>query len=404
MRNKKISDMILKKSSKYLRISVALFLMSLVMLASFLVMMANQYFQVRKDFLKNHNTHMIEVSLHENSKRFDPLDFSDLDKIKSLIEKKYPDQKIQGFNQYTVNFGIESDTGESLFLNSIDDSGIQYLGMDNMNDNCLYCDINTKAEDITLKIPNVDVSSGGWESKNISKLDFTSSASIPEKTPLNLYGKESNTYFVNYNTYKNIICTIFGIDWNNFVENYNDSNPYGVEAVSKVFIYVDNLKYVDKMADVISGAGYAVNYTFKAFDHFDGSMKNTFWIFMILTAFIIIITSINTVMSFNSYLKIQQKDMGILRHYGYDKNAVSKIYAHNVNKIFLIIISAVLAITLIMSFIFIDVNMIPISFPLICAIVLIPLIIVNRYIVYSLVRKYTSQSIIKLLKYSKEFE
>ena len=59
MNNKKISRMILRKSNQFLKISIAFFAFSLVLLSTFLTLFVNQYIQVERDFIDNDNTHIV---------------------------------------------------------------------------------------------------------------------------------------------------------------------------------------------------------------------------------------------------------------------------------------------------------------------------------------------------------
>ncbi len=59
---------------------------------------------------------------------------------------------------------------------------------------------------------------------------------------------------------------------------FDEDNPYGIQAINNIYVYVDNISDVEKTARTIDGVDYNTNYTFKAFDNFDASIKNTIMI------------------------------------------------------------------------------------------------------------------------------
>ena len=68
MNKQKISKIIAKKTSLYLKISMSLFVLSLVLLTTAVIFVQQQYMQLRKDFVDNSNTHIISVSRVQGDK------------------------------------------------------------------------------------------------------------------------------------------------------------------------------------------------------------------------------------------------------------------------------------------------------------------------------------------------
>lgn len=103
-----ISRLILKKSNSYLRISILLFIFSLVLIASSAVYFINQYLQVDKDFLSNDNTHIIEITTSQgNAMHAQPLKYEDETTIREEIEKSTPIQAIRSLRSISLTSGFK---------------------------------------------------------------------------------------------------------------------------------------------------------------------------------------------------------------------------------------------------------------------------------------------------------
>jgi len=397
-----VSKLILKKSSKFLKVSIFLFAFSLILISTFLALFFNQYLQVKKDFIDNSNTHIIEVTLAENKDYVKELNFSDLSKITNAISTQSPDVGFIGINEYQLNFGIEDDKGNIYFLYAIDDAGAKFLGWEELKQNCLYSS-DLKEDYIFLNIPIISIDGGGLSSSKTEPIEFSVEDNVPLKNPFSIYESPSAQTYISFDTYKSLIEKSYSISWDDFVTEYDNNNYFGIQAVYKIFIYVDNIQDVEDVASIIVNEGYSTNFTFKSFDNFDKSIGNTLLISVLLLIIVFVVTSANILLSFNSYLKIQQKDMGILKHYGYTSSDIRKIYAKNINRIFSSMAIFITIFILIVTLIFIKAHFFS-YFLIIATAVLIPLYAVNRIITFCIIRKYSEQNILDLIKTNKEFE
>lgn len=329
MNYKKISKMILKKSNKYLKISVALFAFSLIFLSTFLIMFINQYMQVKRDFIDNDNTHIIEVSYEEHQNNVCELKFSDLEDMDIEIKANFKDLQYDIVKEYQLNFGIEDENHNTMFIYGLSDNASKFLnGVELKNDNIYQNTANV--EYIILKIPIIFADKNGLTSNDIVSYQLKNNSIDLKNTIFNSYKEQKDRAFVNFETYKKIIEQAYNINWDDFEHQFDIKNIFGIQAIHKVFIHINDLNQVEKIATIIDNMGFATNYTFKSFDNFSESMNNTVFIFIILVFTILAITIIYMILSFNSYLKVQQKDMGILKQYGYSEKKIHKIYSRNI--------------------------------------------------------------------------
>lgn len=400
---KYVSRLILKKSSKFLKISICLFAFSLILIAIFLDVFFNQYLQMKKDFIDNKNTHVIEISNFMESESFcRELNFDDKNIISKQIKSVNKNIDFTVINEYQFNFGIEDNLGNVFFLYGLDDAGANFLNKDELKNYCLYSS-NLSTDKITLNIPVINAEENGLSSDTFKPMEFSVDFDVPSKTPLSIYENALGQTFISFTTYKNLIEQIFNINWDTFVSEYNTDNEFGIQAIYKIFVYVNDIKNVNTVAKILNESGYSTNYTFESFDNFDQSMKNTILISGSLIIFIFIISCINIILSFNSYLRVQQKDMGILKHYGYSERQIRVIYAHNINMIFVYMSIFMLIVIVTSTKILIKTNILKYLF-IVSLAVYLPMFLINRIVSYFVVKTYVKKDIYTLLKSSKEFE
>jgi len=398
-----ISNLILKKSTQFLKISIALFAFSLLLISTFLILFTHQYLQIGRDFIHNHNLQMIEISLMQTEDGIEHLTFSDLPNIIAQLENTHPDVVFQGINQYQFNIGFNNkNSDEYYFLYGLDENAASFLGIAEIHHDTLYSSA-LLTEEIILDIPLVEIIDGGLASSDSFSKEFSTSQLPLEMTPFSLRELHSNQIFISFATYRNLIEKVYQLDWEAFVAQYNEANIFGIQAIRRIFIHVEDIRSVERVARTITDMGYATNYTFRSFDNFEQSIQNTIIISTLFIALIFLITSLYIVFSFNSYLKVQQKDMGILKHYGYDQAEIARIYSRNINQLFLKMSLFILIFILIFGILFLGIMQFGWIGIIILAI-LLPLVLINRIIYFAMIRKYAGLNILDLVKVNKEFE
>ena len=90
MNRRKISRLILKKSISYLKSSITIFLVSILLAQTLTLLLANQFLIVEKDIIENQDTRMISVGgCFDKEGEYKRLDFDDSDKIKEIINNEH---------------------------------------------------------------------------------------------------------------------------------------------------------------------------------------------------------------------------------------------------------------------------------------------------------------------------
>ncbi len=392
---RKISKLILRKSNSYLKISLVIFTLLLTIIATAAIILLNQYCQVEKDFIKNENLHIIEISSKTNKNEILPIKYSFKNDISELISNKYPDVKFTIIFKY-IKGAISDKNGDPVLLTALDDNAFGLLSKFKPKDNEMYTNYYSLSK-VELRIPIVTKQSdGSFISNKSGKLELDVIKKDFNNNPfLSFKDEPSPPNLVSLSTFKKASEIMSNLEWDKIVKNGN--------IIDKAYIYVDELKLVETIAKVLNDNKYNTNYVFKSFDSFTDSMGTTFILFAIMAFMIFFGTIINVILAFNSYIKIQQKDIGILKYLGYSTKSLLKIYGNSINQIFIKLGILMIIYISILGLIFLKWIFISVV-PTIILLFLTLLFIINRIIHFTLLRKYINKELLELIKLNKEFE
>ncbi|MGL5714219.1 MAG: hypothetical protein ACRCXT_11900 [Paraclostridium sp.] len=392
MRINVISKMVRKKTSSYLKGSFFLFIFMMILMSTVFISVINQYSQLKNDFIDNNNMHIIEVNSFINKSmpnKIESLKYEDKKNIYKKIKDKYPNSSFNIYTESSIAMGISDKENNTFFIYSMDNTLAKSFGLDLTNNNG-YLTTELSEKKSTLSIPIIDNSSDGYVANdyyeyvlNIKPLPQLNSPFIDTSL---------EKLYVSEETYEFIIGKIFE-------KNLNDET---IKSLDKILIYIDDLSNVKQIGELLNDDGYNCNYTFSAFNDMSSSLKNTTLIGMILIIFIVLISCINIVVSFNLYFKNLQKDIGILKHYGYDSQLIFKIYKRTFEIPFIISLILILIYSFIISVVLMKSEFIKVF--CIASVV----IMIMMYIIYFLIslhlKKICNKELLFLVKYSKQFE
>ena len=185
--------------------------------------------------------------------------------------------------------------------------------------------------------------------------------------------------------------------------NMDDLCGSGLIEVFGIFIDVKNLAVVEDFSKALGENGYSSMCTFDAFEGFGDYFEGTMWIVSVFAVFILFISVFLLLFAFNSYYKMQQKDMGILKYYGFSEKRILNIYINGLRTFFLLdgVVLALYAIGL--SLVFGIISRWAVVGLLVIAVWGI-LCIIYVVLKYCVIRGYIKRDILFLLKKSKEIE
>lgn len=402
-KDKSIAKLILKKSNSYLKIAIVLFLLTLMLPVFFVIYMINEQNEQKNNYMDNENIHMIRLDGKILEGNYHLLTNQEEKKIRAILDDKGYQNGYESVSLFKLVGLSERDDDCGIEVFGISKEGAKWIVREKMEDNIFYMEDCNKQQ-IDVSVPIIKKVEDGVEVGECKQMNFSVSGSVKEESPLLLYMHKFSDLqqaYVSDDTFLEILKKMYKLD-----EKINSLYAKEIEEnviVEDVYIYVKDVYQIDKVADELKKNGYCATYTFEAFDSLSASLAKTNVLLAGLMILVLIISTVNLIVSFWSYLKLQQKDMGILLFYGYTKKRLYKIYCRNISRIFYSIggVSIVLSTLIWIPLMKGDSNNILLF--IMGAIAVITLA-VRRIVFWGPLRKYLNRDFIYLIKKSKEFE
>lgn len=395
---KNISGIFIRKSNTYLKVALFIFICTLISMSTILILSVNQQSQDKKNYVNNHNVHTITVSsklIGDNVVQ--DVSLEDIDKIQHILNKEnIQDKEYRISPVFQISAGVvDKHTEEGYVLLGIPEEATWLVGDRKLEGNSLYTKKISNSS-TTLMVDVIEEVEGGIEAKEAKEI----SVKMKElrECVLTLYEEphEGLRYaYINEKFFRNIYDTI---NSQSKLKSSNSQLP-----IEDLYLYVNNIYDIDHIAKILETNGYQVKYTLQAFNSLGRDLRlNNILLYCFVVVFFLI-TIIIVILSFHSYLKIQQKDIGILKSWGYENYTLEKIYGKNINSMFGKIFVVVCCYTAVLG---------GICLPRygykeilgIIGILGIVLLLINRYIIKIVLKKYITKDILTLVKVSKEFE
>lgn len=325
MNNQKIPKLIKNEKGRRLKISMSLCVLSLVLLATLTVFVAQQYLQLKADYIDTANPNIITINYKsgEEPNSSNMLDFKDEGKINEFLKDE---EGAYSYSEYVMRLDIRDEDGNGYYLTAYDNASLEKFGVDKINDNEGIIRSDQTSKDITLKLPVIIHGSGGQTSGEYKDMNLSLTPSTTDIGPFHDFEMLPEQIIVNAKTYREIIELMYQVPWTEFKANTYVDGPYSISPINSITVYVDNLDNVKEIATKLDENGYNTYCVPEAFDDLQNHLKKTYITYFLLVAFIIVVTGANMIKSFKQYLYSMQKDIGIFRHYGYKASKVYDIY------------------------------------------------------------------------------
>jgi hypothetical protein len=399
------AKLLMKKSSGHLRISLAMFLLSITVTSVIGLLFAKQYFQYEKDFLENVAVHTINVDASFGNHTLRSVIPADTENVQQFLKKEFPSKKISVIPVYTNTAGLTIN-GAAINLFAIDQRHGFLVNLDEILDKTAYFTVQ-QPKTIALEISAItEMSDGGFVSSELERFLLRTSTGVSPKTPI-LTSKnilpsmlESPTCFINTNTF----CDISSVLLKKEVKNIDDvTGNNGLIQLSGLYIFVDDLRLVSSVSSFLTEQNYRAYAPADAFDDFGETVSVMYTVFLLSSIVLLCITTLNIFLSFRSFYRVQQKDMGVLRYMGFDNKRIYRMYRRNLGKKFLQIMGLSALLILIVGTILFSFAHWFVLFGFIVSLSVflgLLFVAVSRFIIHNYVR----QDLLVLIRESKEFE
>ncbi|MFH7819688.1 ABC transporter permease family protein [Neobacillus thermocopriae] len=386
-----------KKTHRYLTISVIILVVSLTMINLMFSYLANQYYMINRDYLTNNNVKVIHVDGKAEQGNSTQIELQDVQSINTLLKKKGLDNKAKAYPIYIL---------PTVFDHSLE-TGISLMGLSEelaflISENCTLrdnhiCLPKADAKEIQIKLPVIEEKDGGFSSNETADVTLTAEQGATNENAILIHSIPNNYQaYVNEQEAHQFLKTMFKNSPNSF-EYIEQSH------LDKVIVYVKDIKDVDTIGELLKNHNYFTSYTFNSFENFSANISSAQMILIILGIVFLIISIITAILLMVNFMRIQRKEMAILKLIGYETTSISSIYTRLLTRI----LGRIFLITVLLYLISYLFKWIPISFSYFLIIIGLDFLIllITLAFVYLLgVKKMSSLSMIELLKKGKEFE
>lgn len=380
-----------------MKLSLLIFITMIALLCFSLLFYLSYSNDNNKNYTENEIVHVLSVEgkFDDNTYRnLRPQDKVDLD---NYLSKKDYDASTEFF--YSLS-GVTVNNETSISIIGVDENASHYISDSDLENDVLYTNDFDSAE-LEIDIPIIHSDEDG----NMN-IDDSIKKTYPIKKVIK--NKVIDYFYHDYDNLKKVYVTK-----ETYLEIFKLVNPdkekissvYDSEniVIDSAYVNVTDLADVDKIANKLGDEGYDINYTFSAFDAMGTSLQKNGILFFIMIMILLVVASVNLILSMVSYIDMSTKDMGVLKFMGYDSRRIYNIYKRNINRIFLLLaIVAEVCIT-ILTFVTIDQNIgsviLGLSIGVISLLLILDLIINEFYL-----KKVTKNNLLYLIKETKQFE
>jgi hypothetical protein len=394
-----VRTVITKKTKASLKISFAIFLSFLVLFSTILIISLGQYSSIQKCYYDNLNTNVIEVSPKLENTFMEYLNYEDLDRIKGLVG-----DDADVWIKHLINWEIPDVENNSYFVYSFSKELYDEIGLNNSEANiCYSSNPELDGKEIQLCIQaGYDVESDTGLSEEATMVVRCKYIPETELSFVNSVLLNQRNLIVGEDTYYDIVKCMSGLDDKELVKAIYEGDVSYVSPIECIYVHCDNLADVDEAANIIIANNYNTNYALSYFDNLNGELMLVVTSIGIVVAVLLLITATTLILSYEFYFQNLQKDLGILKHYGYSDENIFRIYRGNILKNFILVVVIMATYNFILSVLFIKYMFLE-HFMILCGIEVVFLAFVFAIINILLLKK-CKKPTIELLKFSKEFE
>lgn len=323
MNKQDISEIVKRKPTKYLISSVAVLVGLFIGLLIFSSLSVQFIFsESKKASMNTPNTHIINTAfkLVEGTESISPLYFEDETKIKDLIKDV---DGAYSYTAYVIPYGITDENDNVYSIRALSDDFFTSTDY-KINDNEALT--TEDAKDITLKVPVMDIGLEGDTSASTVDMKLSLTTTEKDNEFFSNFGDMPDQIIVNTETYAKIIELMYDVPWTEFKKDNSNMAAYGFEPIGRINTHVENSSDLNVLSERLAVNNYDSSYgvgdcgdTTAYLKHL---LKLSSTVLIVAFAFVCIITRI----TFKKYMATTQKDIGILKNYGYSNKDVYAIY------------------------------------------------------------------------------
>lgn len=304
----KISRMIANKKKYIFHIIMVVFVLIAITISIIGSFAIYQYNTVKKNFVDNRFAKTIEISSYsDKSNEVRKLNTDDIKKIENILMNTGKKYKL--ITEHQINFGIQVDNDIVIFIKSFSDD----FFIDNViKQNTLITKKDFSNKKLYLNIPVISVDEGGYKSDISIKKEYDL-YKLKESSILNNYIKEDEV-IVSEEVFEEIVKIMFP------QHEYMD--------IEKIYVNVDSIKDIKSIAVLLYSNNYNINHAFEYYDDLDTSVGKVINLSVTVLLILLIFTICLLTGLFELMLKNSAGDIAVLKHLGYTRKSIKRIYLY----------------------------------------------------------------------------
>ncbi|MCR8848205.1 hypothetical protein NQ095_07310 [Rossellomorea sp. SC111] len=392
-----VVKMLRKKTHHFLTISILIMVISLTMLNFMVSYISNQYQMINKDFMNNNNVKVIHVTGRADGEATAQISLQDTSDINTLLNEKGLSDKAKAYPVYTLPTVYRDSMATAYSL-----IGISQELASLVSDGCTLkdghiCVGDRKNEKITLSVPIIEEKDGGFSSTESTDLDMIAEKGATNENAVFIHSiPKNNQAYVNEKEAGKLTKIMY--------QKSQNSPEYIKESqLSNLVVYVKDIKDVDTVGKLLKDENYFTSYTFNSFENFSINISTNQMILIILCVFLVVTSIVTAVLLMINFLRIQKKEIAILKLIGYKGKMIVTIYTRLLYILFRNIFLYTIIIYLLNHFL----KLIPVSLSFLGIIILLDfmiLLVTLAFVYFFGIQKICRMDTIELLKKGKEFE
>lgn len=392
-----VVKMLRKKTHHFLTISILIMVISLTMLNFMVSYISNQYQMINKDFMNNNNVKVIHVTGTENGESTTQISLQDTNEINNLLKEEGVSDKAKAYPVYTLPTVYRDSMATAYSMIGISEELAPLVSEGCTLKDGHICVGDTKAGKLTLNVPIIEEKDGGFSSTESADVELTAEHGATNENAIFIHSiPKNNQAYVNEKEAEKLTEMMY--------QKSQNSPEYIKESqLSNLVVYVKDIKDVDAVGKLLKDNHYFTSYTFNSFENFSINISTNQMILLVLCVFLVVTSIVTAVLLMINFLRIQKKEIAILKLMGYKSEMIVTIYT----KLLYILFRNIFLYTLVIYLLNFFFKLIPVSLSFLGIIVLLDfmILLVTLAFVYVFgIKKICRMDTIELLKKGKEFE
>lgn len=274
-------------------------------------MYSKDYFEYEKNTTENMAGRTIYVDYSFENVNLHRVNSADTVRIEQIITQKYPGRNIDIIPVYTFSSGIYLED-KRVNVYAIPKEFCSFLGLTEMQNDTAYF-YNEEISQANFEICVTKIVENGFVSDKLEKLTFEAKNGASDKSLVSIIEKENMTpsmkedpiCFVTLNSFFKMASIMLETD----IKNEADLDKYSELATLKgIYICCDKLSLVNSVSSTLVQQNYNAHTPIDTFGSFEKVLPNIFLVFILSSAGLVLISSVNIYLTIRTIKRIKNKD------------------------------------------------------------------------------------------------